>query len=88
LPPYGPEFAVPNLCLVMDVLQCFQPADDAGDAAALAASPAVPMARTVATPAPSMYRAGLFLSCIPMLTPRLFLGTNHRFVALTSAFSM
>jgi hypothetical protein len=86
LPPYGPEFAVPNGCLVMDVPQCFPPA---GDAAALAAtSPAVPIARAAATPAASVYRAGLFLSCIPMLTPRLFLRTNHHSVALTSAFLM
>jgi len=47
----------------MDVLQCFQPAGDAGDAAALdaATTPAVPIARTVATPVASVYRAGLFL---------------------------
>jgi len=61
--------------LVMDVLQwSLPPADDAGDAAALAAatSPPVPIARAAATPAPSVYRARLFLSCIPMITPCLF----------------
>jgi len=81
---------MPNFCLVMDVLQCLPPADDAGDAAALAAAtnPAVPIARTVATPAPSVYRAGLLLSFMPMLTPCLFLGTHRSSVALTSAFLM
>jgi len=56
LPPYGPEFAVPKFSLLMDVRQFPPPAKDADDAAALAAatSPAVPIARTEATPAASV----------------------------------
>jgi hypothetical protein len=35
-----------------------------------------------------VYRAGPFLSWIPMITPCLFLGRHRSVVALTSAFSM
>jgi hypothetical protein len=70
------------------VMEVRQPPGDVGEAEALVAatSPAVPSARTPATPARTAYQAGPCVNRIPMITPLASSWAGHQSRGMQSGF--